>query len=475
MDALFLAIDQGGQSTRVGVFNGEGDCLCVFSSPCETHSSRHSQGVFIEQDPQEIVDGISRCIEEVARYLGDDVSRLVAAGYAGQGSSLLAWDSITGAPLTPVISWQDVRGAAYLSTLSSLDIPHLTGLRPSAHYGATKFSWCLDHVEPVQQAAASHRLAMGPVVTFVLNRLTNQLPPIDPGHAQRTLLWNRWKNNWDTNLLSVMGLSTSMFPSCSLHLADYGHLIVGNAKVPVKVCARDQGASLFSQGWPDDEALYINMGTGIFIQRIHHDEHVPEGMLIAPLWVSESSVIHALEATVNGAASALKAVSNAAGVEVTPEVMDKALAIMLRDNVWCLNAEGGLGAPYWRTDVLTQYAPNLTALEKVAAWLESLLFLIAINIHRLPVATPIQCIYVSGGFSRSDALCQRLATLTGRVVIRRKNSDATLRGIAYLASGFSKSWKVEEQDARFLPEVSNRIFNRFEQWKAAMQAWLNGS
>src|SRR4051812_42630041 len=110
--SLILAIDQGGQSTRVAVFNRHGEQMCSFSATCATiHTANVEHGVeFIEQRPLDILDGIKICLEKIQITLGDDIQFIKAAGFAGQGSSLLCWDNTTGAALTPVLSWQDIRG-----------------------------------------------------------------------------------------------------------------------------------------------------------------------------------------------------------------------------------------------------------------------------------------------------------------------------------------------------------------------------
>ncbi len=66
-----------------------------------------------------------------------------------------------------------------------------TGLMLSAHYGASKMRWCLDHLPAVAAARREGRLAMGPLASFLLFRLLEEKPLFaDPANAARTLLWN---------------------------------------------------------------------------------------------------------------------------------------------------------------------------------------------------------------------------------------------------------------------------------------------
>ena len=116
---------------------------------------RNEQG-HIEHDPEELVASLRQA---VATACGDlpAGSRVVAAGLATQRSSMACWHRRTGAALSPVISWQDRRNAAWLERLApqAARIRELTGLVLTPHYGASKMRWCLDHLPSVQAAQAT--------------------------------------------------------------------------------------------------------------------------------------------------------------------------------------------------------------------------------------------------------------------------------------------------------------------------------
>ena len=58
---------------------------------------------------------------------------------------------------------------------------------------------------------------------------------------------------------------------------------------------------------------------------------------------------------------------------------------------------------------------------------------------------------VSGGLSQLDGLCQRLATLSKLTVERMHVSEATARGVAWLAAGQPQGWSDIEVEI-FKPE-----------------------
>jgi glycerol kinase len=477
---LILAIDQGGQSTRVAIYNLNGEQLHCFSSLCATHtfSPEHSNHTYIEQDGEAMLAGIRECLQKITVALGSDIQYLSCAGFAGQGSSLLCWDNITGVALTPVLSWQDIRGKSLLNSISLTheQVQKISGLRISPHYGASKMRWCINNHSMVHDALINHRLSIGPIVSYLFWHLLQHKNVVDPGHAQRTLLWNLHNNYWDDVLLKIFDIPKSVLPECQYHDSLFGFLSLNQRNIPFTVSARDQGASLFARGLPEVDACYINIGTGAFVQRLSYSLHAPQGLLVSPLWLPENPAAkkyYAWEATVNGAASAVSFMKEQTGLDVTPEQINKALSLTPKQACYFLNAVGGLSAPYWRTDLTSTFSENLLPEEKILAWLESIIFQLAVNIELMGSLGQLQKIYVSGGLSNADALCQKISDLIQVPVIRSENTDATLQGIAYLAAAMPKTWSVSAPQEIFLPCYNQELSWRFDAWKIAIDRWLD--
>jgi glycerol kinase len=507
--SLILAIDQGGQSSRVAIYSANGTLLFCFSAPCAT-SHRFVDGIeYIEQDPQEILSGIKVCLNEVEIFFGNDVKNIIGAGFAGQGSSLLCWNNQTGEALSSVLSWQDIRGEQYLNNipLTHLQTQQITGLRMSPHYGASKIRWCLDNNAQVAAAQKNNSLSIGPIVSYILWHLTGA-NVVDPGHAQRTLLWNLLENSWDESLLNLFYIPRAVLPKCKYHNSHFGDLRLGEYKIPFLASARDQGASLFSRGFPDQSACYINIGTGAFIQRISDTLAVPAGLLVSPLWLPQNKInidanecasptcfaaeltdqfkeilstrlqaaqksLYAWEATVNGAASAIGFIEQESGLKITPEQINHSLALSPSHDCYFLNAVGGLSAPYWRTDLHSHFSTDLSAEEKILAWLESIIFQILVNVQLMNSLGAAEKIYISGGISKADAICQKLADLLGVPVHRSENTDATLQGIAYMAAGLPSTWGDALMEDIFQPNLNKPLHKRFMRWQDCVNHWLS--
>ena len=158
---LYLALDQGGHASRALVFDAQGRPL---ARSLRTVGVFHPQPDWVEQDPEELVRSLQDAMREVCVELGAAAADIAAAGLATQRSSIVCWDPVSGAALSPVLSWQDRRASEWLTrfTPHAEAIHRTTGLMLSAHYGASKLRWCLDHLPAVAQAAADGRLAQGP-------------------------------------------------------------------------------------------------------------------------------------------------------------------------------------------------------------------------------------------------------------------------------------------------------------------------
>ena len=100
------AIDQGTTSTRCLVI-GDGGAWRIAAS--RRHGQHHPHAGWVEHDPEELLANI-RAVLEAAGPVD-------AIAIANQGESCLAWDAVTGAPLSPVIVWQDARTADRLAAL----------------------------------------------------------------------------------------------------------------------------------------------------------------------------------------------------------------------------------------------------------------------------------------------------------------------------------------------------------------------
>jgi glycerol kinase len=467
MAEYLLAIDQGGNSTRAIAFDNDGRVLDSEQRPLATDNPRTG---WFEHDAEALAHAAEQVVAAVVNRLG--TGGCIGAGLATQRSSIVCWDRRTGAPLSPVLSWRDRRHADWLRELG-LDEPKIhavTGLRISAHYGASKLRWCLDHLPAVRAALDDGHLAWGPLASFLIFRLTRERTlAADPCNASRTLLWDLSSRDWSEALLHAFGLPREPLPSSTAEDGDFGHLHAGDGSIPLLRCTGDQSAALHSRGRPDDDRAYVNVGTGGFALRRAPWPNPERRLLTSIVRGDAEGLVFALEGTVNGAASALDAEGNALGVDD----WKKALATTPPADAVIptfLNGHSGLGAPWWIDRFPSRYCTDAAPELKLAAVMESIVFMLAENLTRAAqYGAPLRQIVISGGLSRMPALCQRLADICGIPVFRPEVTEGTARGLAWLCAGRDAPWPDAGPGTGFSVTRDPGLDARHEAWRTAMR------
>ena len=465
---LFLAIDQGGHASRAFIFNGEGELVAKAEHTLETFRPRNN---FVEHDARQLLASIRNSIRDAISQV-ENPQDLVSAGLATQRSNIVCWDKETGEALSPVISWQDTRGHEQLEDLkpSAVEIHMKTGLFLSAHYGASKFRWCLDNIPEVQAALEKDRLCLGPMSSFLVWHLTRERPFVsDPVSASRTQLWNISHNNWDAELLDLFGVPRSLLPDCVSNRYIFGSMELDGGSIPLVLVTGDQSAAIFAHGKLDPETAYINIGTGAFLSRPTGSSYVTGRRLLSSIaYQHDDERQYVLEGTVNGAGSAIDWAEEAFEISRIWDKLPGWLKKVKKPPLF-INGISGLAAPYWKPDFESEFISEGDVKDKLVAVVESIIFLINTNLIESSkhVPAPTQ-ILVTGGLSRLDGLCQRLADLTQLQVHRPDETEATARGTGYLLAIMPDSWRKKEKRKTFKPGTDRGIALRFRAWEENM-------
>ncbi len=480
---LFLALDQGGSASRAVLFDVTGAEIASAHVPIAT---RRTGADRVEHDADELAQSLVVAARDACASPPAEGRPIVAAGLATQRSTIACWDREDGTALSPAISWQDRRHAAWLHEhlgARGAWVRELTGLPLSPHYGASKLRWCLDELASVRLALRDARLAAGPLSSFLLHRLCAERPVLaDPANASRTLLYDPAMLDWSAPLLQAFGIPAGILPDCVGAQHDFGTLeIDARRRVSVRACSGDQSAAVFAFGTPATTTAFVNVGTGAFVQRAlaTSSAGATPGLLRSVLHAQPAhAVAYSLEGTVNGAGSAIDWLAERSGLDTTralqslPAVPDDSLAKLL-----FVNGVGGLGAPYWLPDFPTLFvravSPHLEAtdasgMQQLAAVVESISFLIAVNVDAMQRVAPLDRLVITGGLASCSCLCQALADATGLLVERPALREATARGIAFLAAGRPSDWLSVPVEQRFPPTGQPAVRERFERWRVAM-------
>ena len=468
-DPLYLAIDQGTHASRAVVIDARGHALA--SGACEIGITR-PQPDWVEQDGDEMVESIVAAANDALASLGARRRNLAAAGLASQRSSCICWDRESGKPLSPLFSWQDRRAHRWLQQFESRGetVHRKTGLFLSAHYGASKLRWALDHLAAVGEARDAGTLCWGPQASFLAFRLLEERPLFaDPQCAARTQLWNLGTRDWDGELLALFGLPPGFLPRSVPTCHPYGTMRLGDNAIPLTALNGDQSAAVFAFGWPEEDSAYVNIGTSAFVQRaLTHDPGYVPRQLTGIILDDGETTVYTVEGNVNGAGTALEWLRKDLGIEKLDAMLPRWLETADAPPLF-LNGIAGLGGPFWKPDFASRFVGTGEPPQMAVAVVESIAFLLQANIEEMAkYLPPAARIRVSGGVSHIDGLCRRLASVSGLPVHRREDAEATARGIGYLAAGRPASWNQSAAEQIFAPGEDAAISARYRRWRSLM-------
>jgi glycerol kinase len=469
--SLTLAIDQGTHASRALVLDASGRIL---ARGVREIGLVHPRPDWAEQDGEEVVASIVDAVGQAVAQLGARKVEIACAGLASQRSNAVCWDRVTGKALSPIFSWQDRRAYAWIASLEAAhgDAVHRkTGLYLSPHYGASKLRWALDELPAVRDALAAGTLAWGPMASFLTFRLLKERPLLaEPQCAARTQLWNIHTRDWDPELLALFGLPAGFLPASANTVHAWGTLATAGIGVPLTAVNGDQSAAVFAFGWPEEDCAYVNIGTSAFVQRAltRAPGHVPR-TLTGIILAERDVTVYMVEGNVNGAGTALAWLEGEFGIKDLTAQLPAWLERPEPPPLF-LNGIAGLGGPFWKADFVSRFEGGGELWQKAVAVVESIAFLLQANLdHMAQYVPPARRMRVSGGVSRLDGLCRRLAALSALPVHRREDPEASARGIAYLAAGRPAGWNTAPREEVFAPAPDAALRARYRRWLELMQ------
>jgi glycerol kinase len=482
-----VGLDIGSSSAKAILVDGSGRAR---KTARRTFPTRRD-GQRVEHDAERIVGATIGALEDLAPALPRGAA--VPLGFASQRSTFLFWDRSSGRPLTPAISWQDLRAAGINRAVRGraarlgLDVGAVTGLRPSAHYAAPKISWALANLPGLRRRIAAGTALWGTLTTYVVWRLTRGgVYAVDHANAQRTSLMDLAALAWEPRLFELYGLEPlldapalpALTPTCLSAPIEFA---AGARRVALLAVTGDQQAALVGLRCRRLGDMAINYGSGAFVLRCVGPTPLRRRGLLTTLVSSRwtlppidgrrdgarrddgMAAIFALEGPVNAAATAIDWVAARMHRSVHTADLDPLLGPWdpgARRALHFLPAVAGLAAPHWDEKAKPRFvgqvkgtglAPRMrAAVEAIAQRCAEIALAAGESPARARRAdrdgdarsagrargrrssgAPVR---VSGGLTRCRYLLQAQADLLGRAVAVTETRDATGVGAALLAA-----------------------------------------
>ena len=479
-----LALDQGTTSSRAVLFDRVGQIKALAQ---KEFKQIFPQAGWVEHDPEEIWSSQLQVAKEIID--GVDKTDILTIGITNQRETTVIWDKTTGKTIYNAIVWQD-RRTAYMTDRLKIDgleqiFQSKTGLVLDPYFSGTKVKWILDNIEGARAKAEQGKLAFGTVDAWLVWNLTDGRHHItDVTNASRTLLYNIHELSWDSELLDILDIPTSILPEVVSSSTVYGSTAkkLFGFEIPISGIAGDQQAALFGQNCIKPGMVKNTYGTGCFVLMNTGVKPIKSGqnLLTTIAWQLSDKVEYALEGSVFVGGAVVQWLRDGLGIiKSSSEIEDIASQVNETEGVYLVPAFSGLGAPYWdphARGTIVGITRGTTHAHIARAALESIAYQSFDLLKAMEADSGIQLeqLRVDGGAAVNNLLMQFQADLLGVSVIRPKITETTALGAAYLAGlsvGFWEDWdEISGQwqtERKFEPAMSK------DEIKTLYSGWLN--
>ena len=479
-----LALDQGTTSSRAVLFDRVGQIKALAQ---KEFKQIFPQAGWVEHDPEELWSSQLQVAKEIID--GVDKTDIFTIGITNQRETTVIWDKTTGKTIYNAIVWQD-RRTAYMTDRLKIDgleqiFQSKTGLVLDPYFSGTKVKWILDNIEGARAKAEQGKLAFGTIDAWLVWNLTDGQHHItDVTNASRTLLYNIHELSWDSELLDILDIPTSILPEVVSSSTVYGSTAkkLFGFEIPISGIAGDQQAALFGQNCIKPGMVKNTYGTGCFVLMNTGVKPIKSGqnLLTTIAWQLSDKVEYALEGSVFVGGAVVQWLRDGLGIiKSSSEIEDIASQVNKTEGVYLVPAFSGLGAPYWdphARGTIVGITRGTTHAHIARAALESIAYQSFDLLKAMEADSGIQLqqLRVDGGATVNNLLMQFQADLLGVSVIRPKITETTALGAAYLAGlsvGFWEDWdEISGQwqtERKFEPAMSK------DEIKTLYSGWLN--
>ena len=491
MKKFLVAIDQGTTSTRVILFDLEGNIK--FSSQFEFNQYFPKNG-WVEHNPNEIWLTTLKALKKVIKRASLLKGKILSIGITNQRETTILWNKKTGKPIYNAIVWQDRRTQEYCQKLKKKNYEKIfrkkTGLFIDPYFSATKIKWILENVRNAKKLLKSNNLLFGTVDTFLIWKLTNgKYHLTEATNASRTLLFNINTNKWDKEILKKLKISENILPEIKNSADKFGYTnkkIIGT-EIPISAVLGDQQAAAVGQSCFEKGSVKSTYGTGAFvIMNTGYKKIYSKNKLLTTIcYRLNGKNTYALEGSIFIAGAGvqwlrdkLKLVDNAYDTERIAQSKKN------NNEVYIVPAFSGMGAPYWRPDA----RGLITGLTRDSDWkilVRAVLESVAYQSHDLFNAMgkdglKPNIVKIDGGMVENKWFSQFLANIININTERPKILETTALGVAFFAGyqigvfksldQIKKKWKKEKI---FKPNINNKLRNKLlNGWKLAVDRTL---
>jgi glycerol kinase len=440
-----LVVDVGTTGVRAAVVRSDATIAGFTYEPLPPSSPFAG---LVEFDGAAMRDAVLRVAHAALKVSGS----VQAVGITAQRASTIVWDSRTGEPVAPGLSWQDLRTVG-----DCIRLRGEKGLVFAPNQTATKLTWLTSNVE----AARSPHARAGTVDTWVAAVLSKfSVHATDSSNAAVTGLADHSslsKHQWSANVLRTLEINPALLPRITPTMSHVGDATALPGAPPIMAMVGDQQSSLVGQGGIVAGAAKATFGTGGMLDMYagtatpSHLARTSNGTFPIVVYSQGDTLHWGSEAIMLTAGSNVEwLVSDLGLIPDAPSSEALAASVTSSDGVMYVPALIGMGTPHWdygARGTLLGITRGTTRAHVVRAVLEGVAHRGAdlLEASEADTGLRVERLRVDGGMSRNSVFAQALADATGRPVDVSRDTEATTLGAAFLAGVTAGLWDSLEQ------------------------------
>ncbi|MCA2002615.1 MAG: FGGY-family carbohydrate kinase [Chloroflexi bacterium] len=262
-----LAHDTGTGGNKAVLCDLQGKIL---HSAYQSYGISYPQPEWVEQDPDELWQVVAATSRKVIQEAGVDPADIVGVGVSAQMWNTLPVDE-NGKPLTPMLSWLDLRSIKQADRVTSGDMPAFlfknTGNIPTAKDSIPKILWLKEERPDVWARTA----CLLDCKEYILFKLTGKIA-IDWVGASVYFLFDPYAKKWSKEVCDRLGIPLEKLPPAYPCTEVIGEITETAAKetglkagTPVVICAGDVAVAQSGAAANQEGKVHLCIGTATWI------------------------------------------------------------------------------------------------------------------------------------------------------------------------------------------------------------------
>lgn len=447
MADMVLAVDCGTHAVRTLAFEVDSGAHHLCAS--EDLPLSFPRPGWVEIDPELVVEATARVLRAAIDWVAQQGDRVVAAGLTNMRETAFSWQRSNGQPVHPGIMWMSQQSEPIVEEWRAAGLDELirgrTGLANHSFFFGSKVAWLLRNDAGARRLADEGDLAVGTLDSWLLYRLTGgAVHATDVSNASRYQLMSLAGLAWDDELCQTLGVPRACLPQVLPSEAPFGvtDATVCGAEIPITGIVADQQASLLGHGCEDAGDLKVTFGTsGVVALNVGSETPLRDGLITSVGWTDRTGrTCYELEGSAFHSGYTVQWLRERFGAGAPASDGMQPSALPPGDRVYVLPSFTEMGAPRWAPRggaVIAGLGMDTQNADILRAGVEAMAFQAYDLFAAMGDAASRAAgdVAVDGGGARSDYLCQMLADLLQRDVVRPRLQDITSVGAAKAALG----------------------------------------